>query len=254
MFQAIDHIVVVVSDLEAAIAAYTAAGFTVVRGGRHNIGTHNALIAFADGSYIELIAFLNPVPGHPWYRALESGGGLVDFCMRTDDLASDVAALRAAGAAIGDPSPMTRERPDGYRLSWVLAIPQPPSSGQLPFMIRDETPRDERVPHERSHRCGITGIKRVTVAVENPGATSCYYARALGRPGAPCRRPDLDAAGAVFAIGPHEIELVAPGIERSPLHGWLKLHGPSLHSATLAGGAAQLGASDPLRSARINVE
>ncbi len=47
MFQSIDHFVVVVSDLESAIASYTLAGFTVVRGGKHNIGTHNALIAFA---------------------------------------------------------------------------------------------------------------------------------------------------------------------------------------------------------------
>jgi hypothetical protein len=69
MFKAVDHFVVVVADLETAIRNYTTAGFTVVRGGRHNIGTHNALIAFADGSYLELIAFLNPAGGHPWYAA-----------------------------------------------------------------------------------------------------------------------------------------------------------------------------------------
>jgi catechol 2,3-dioxygenase-like lactoylglutathione lyase family enzyme len=256
MFRAVDHIVVVVPDLEAAIAAYGGAGFTVVRGGRHNIGTHNALVAFADGSYIELIAFLNAVPGHPWYRALETRGGLVDFCMQTDDLESDAAALRAAGAAIGDPSPMTRDRPDGYRLSWVLAIPQPPFNGQVPFLIRDETPRDERVPRERSHRNGVTGLKRVTLAVEDPGESSRYYARVLGRPAAPRRRPDLDASGAVFAIGPHEIELIAPGSDQSPLREWLKQRGPSPYSATLRGGAgaANLGTVEPLRSARIGVE
>ncbi len=256
MFRAVDHIVVVVPDLEAAIGAYGGAGFTVVRGGRHNIGTHNALIAFADGSYIELIAFLNPVPGHPWYRALQTRGGLVDFCMQTDDLESDVASLRAAGAAIGDPSPMTRDRPDGYRLTWVLAIPQPPFNGQVPFLIRDETPRDERVPRERSHRNGVTGLSRITLAVENPGETSRYYARVLGRPAAPRRRPDLDASGAVFAIGPHEIELIAPSSERSPLQDWLKKSGPSPYAATLRGGAgaATPGNSEPLRSARIGVE
>jgi catechol 2,3-dioxygenase-like lactoylglutathione lyase family enzyme len=256
MFRAIDHIVVVVPDLEAAITAYRGAGFTVVRGGRHNIGTHNALIAYEDGSYIELIAFLNPVPGHPWYNALRSRGGLVDFCMQTDDLESDVAALRAGGAAIGDPSPMTRDRPDGYRLSWVLAIPQPPFNGQVPFLIRDETPRDERVPRERSHRNGVTGLRRVTLAVENPGETSRYYARVLGRPAAPRRRPELDASGAVFAVGSHEIELIAPSSEPSPLQGWLKQRGVSPYSATLRGGAgaASPADSEPLRSARISIE
>ena len=48
MFRAVDHIVVVVPELEAAIRSYAELGFTVVRGGRHNIGTHNALVAFAD--------------------------------------------------------------------------------------------------------------------------------------------------------------------------------------------------------------
>ena len=61
MIKGIDHIVVVVPDLEDAITKYGELGFTVVRGGKHNIGTHNALIAFADGSYVELIAFLTPV-------------------------------------------------------------------------------------------------------------------------------------------------------------------------------------------------
>jgi len=102
----------------------------VVRGGRHNVGTHNALIAFADGSYIELIAFLNPVAGHRWYTALEKGGGLVDFCMQTDNLAADADAMRRAGVVIGMPIPMTRERPDGYRLRWILSIPEPPNTAR----------------------------------------------------------------------------------------------------------------------------
>jgi len=99
MFSAIDHLVIVTSELKAAIQDYTAAGFTVIRGGRHDVGTHNALVALADGSYLELIEFLQPVAGNfsrsadtalaCWYGALRTGGGIVDFCMRTDDLAAD---------------------------------------------------------------------------------------------------------------------------------------------------------------------
>ena len=174
MFTGIDHVAIVVNDLESAIASYSRAGFTVVRGGKHPIGTHNALIAFADGSYLELIAFLKPNTGHPWQTALEKGGGIVDFCMATDDLAADVESMRRAGAKIGDPSPLTRDRPDGYRLSWVLAIPAPPFSGQVPFLIKDDTPRDERVPRERSHRNGASGIRTLSIAVTiqaRPAAT-----------------------------------------------------------------------------------
>ena len=195
MFTGIDHVAIVVNELESAIASYSRAGFTVVRGGKHPIGTHNALVAFADGSYFELIAFLMPQTGHPWQLALAKGSGIVDFCMRTDDLAADIDAMRRAGAKIGAPSPLTRDRPDGYRLSWVLAIPAPPFNGRLPFLIKDDTPRDERVPRERSHRNGATGIRTLALAVDDPGITSRSYARVLGRPGAPVERADLEARG-----------------------------------------------------------
>jgi Glyoxalase-like domain len=123
MFTAIDHLVIVVPELERAMRDYSASGFTVVRGGKHNVGTHNALIALADGSYIELIAFLKPVAGHRWYTALEKGGGLVDFCMQTDNLTADADAMRRAGVAIGMPIAMTRERPDGHRFVGFSLFP-----------------------------------------------------------------------------------------------------------------------------------
>src|ERR1700687_6129556 len=98
MFTGIDHVVIVVEQLETAIASYSRAGFTVVRGGKHPIGTHNALIAFADRSYLELIAFLKSNTGHPWQQALAKGSGIVDFCVSTDDLDADINAMRRAGA------------------------------------------------------------------------------------------------------------------------------------------------------------
>lgn len=45
----LDHIVVKVKELEAAIARYEAEGFTVTRGGAHPaFGSVNALIPFED--------------------------------------------------------------------------------------------------------------------------------------------------------------------------------------------------------------
>ncbi len=241
MFTGIDHVVIVVDELDPAIASYSRAGFTVVRGGRHPIGTHNALIAFADGSYFELIAFLKPNPGHPWQTALDKGGGIIDFCMRTDDLAADLESMRRAGAKIGEPYPLTRERPDGYRLSWVLAVPEPPFNGQLPFLIKDDIPRDERVPRERSHRNGATGVRSLTIAVDDPGATSRYYARVLGRPGAPVERAEHGASGVAFTIGPNELQLLASKSENGPLAQWTRERGQSPFEVVLA--SARTGAT-----------
>src|SRR5258708_5801508 len=159
MLKGIDHIVIVVAELENAIKRYGELGFAVVPGGKHNVGTHNALIAFADGSYVELIAFLNPVVGHPWYTALSRSGGLVDFCMQTDNLAADVDSFRRAGIAMGDPGAMTRDRPDGYHLSWVLSIPNAPFNGVDPFLIPDKPPLYERVPQPLVPRNGVVGLR-----------------------------------------------------------------------------------------------
>jgi len=49
VLKGIDHIVIVVRDLDAAVTGYGKLGFTVVRGGRHpSMGTHNALVAFSE--------------------------------------------------------------------------------------------------------------------------------------------------------------------------------------------------------------
>jgi hypothetical protein len=136
---------------------------------------------------------------------------------------------------MGMPTPMTRERPDGYRLNWVLAIPERPLYGMLPFLIKDDTPRAERVPRDRSHRNGVTGIKNLTIAVEDPYAVSMLYTRVLGRSAAPIQRSEFDGAGMRLMIGAHAVDLIAPNSAEGPLADWIKKRGQSLYAATLAG-------------------
>jgi hypothetical protein len=211
MIQGIDHIVIVVRELEQAMADYSALGFTVVPGGRHaGLNTHNALIAFDDGCYLELIAFLGPPPAqHLWYDALQKGGGLVDFCARSDNLEEDTAVFRAAGAIIGTPFTMSRERPDEYRIRWVLAVNEGATSGLVPFFIRDITPHDERVPRERRHHILACAVKCLTIAVDELHPIQSIYEKALGH-GQTIERLDLDATGVQFQLGPQQVDLVMP--------------------------------------------
>src|SRR4030067_3408410 len=52
-----DHAILVVNILPVALRQFPQLGFTVTSGGVHAGGlTHNALIAFADGAYLELLA------------------------------------------------------------------------------------------------------------------------------------------------------------------------------------------------------
>ena len=59
MITRFDHAVIAVADLERAIEAYSALGFDVSPGGRHeHRGTHNALIRFGGVDYVELLGDL----------------------------------------------------------------------------------------------------------------------------------------------------------------------------------------------------
>ena len=80
---ALDHIVIAVADLDRAMVDYRALGFQVLPGGQHPGRTsHNALVVFADGAYLELIAWRAPAPEERWYRTLSAHGeGLVDYAL-----------------------------------------------------------------------------------------------------------------------------------------------------------------------------
>lgn len=178
---ALDHVVIVVRDLDAVAAAYRAAGFTVAPGGRHpGRNTRNALVVFADGAYLELIAYEAPSPDERWWRVLEAHGeGLVDFALLPRDISGLVAAARARGLAGLADRPGSRARPDGVRIEWQSARP---ASSDLPFLCADRTPRAWRVPEGevRVHSSGALGIAEVRVAVRDLAATLARYRAYLG--------------------------------------------------------------------------
>lgn len=167
MFQ-IDHVIIAVRDLDQASDDYTALGFTVIYGGRHASGsTHNALVCFADGTYLELLAATgDPAQaGATDFSPLVRGGeGLVGYALRSHDLLADAAVLRGQGVDVGDVSQGRRERPDGIELRWYTATI---GGAMSPFLIEDITPRTLRVPDDASattHANGVTGIAELVGA------------------------------------------------------------------------------------------
>ena len=238
MIQGIDHLVVVVKDLGQAAKDYEQLGFTVVPGGQHPVGSHNVLISFRDGSYLEIIAFYREAVEHRWWEPLSKGERLVDFCLQTDDLRGDTKRLQDAGVAINDPVPWSRRRPDGYELKWLLSLATGSHRGIAPFLIEDVTPRTERIPQQFDHRNGITGIEKVTLAMGELGQIEKWYGELLGSSGAAIADNDLGAEGLRFDVGPHALEFLAPRDPASPLVDWLRRFGPSPYSAVLQGGGA----------------
>src|SRR3989337_1279946 len=233
MLKGIDHLVIVVRDLDQGAKDYTRLGFTVVRGGGHPGGSHNMLISFADGSYLEIIAFYREARDHRWWSPLEKGERLVDYCMQTDDLQGDTRKLRETGVAINDPVSWSRNRPDGYELKWLLSLATGSLRGVAPFLIQDVTPRVERIPQEFRHANGAMGIGTLTLAVEELPTVQRWYETAPGA--APTAFTDdmLGARGIYFIAGPHTVEFIMPVDLQSPLADWLRTYGPSPYAATL---------------------
>ena len=218
MITGIDHIVIVVRSLERAIATYRDLGFTVVEGGRHPYGSYNALIGFADGSYIEVLSFYEESPAHPWWNLLhERGGGLVDFCMATDDIRADLAAFRAQGAAMGDLVEGARSRPDGYQVKWINNKVGGDYQGVIPFIIEDLTPRDQRLPTDCSHRNGVTGIHSLRLVTADLERHAGIMAAVLQMEGRAFVDLNLRARGIRLSAGSHTLDYLTPNAANSPL-------------------------------------
>ena len=202
----LDHVVILVFDLERAQADYGVLGFTVVEGGRHADGlTHNALVAFEDGSYLELIAFIDEPPDeHPFYRA-HGQEGLVTFALLPGEIARDVQEARKRGLHMEGPSQGGRHRPDGMHIEWQIARADSP---ELPFLCADVTPRDLRVPYgpSRLHANGTTGIAAVTIVVWGLEASATRYKALLGSdplPHGPYNHPrstSFDVKGCILTL------------------------------------------------------
>ncbi len=199
----IDHAVIVVDNLAAAIDRFRAEGFKVIPGGAHGDGaTENALIPFADGSYLELFASVDPKMAEKMRNLLLSGGfdsaitgldamskrfmlhlargaGLRDFAVSRSglDLARAATAAGRKGAALTGPIPMSRIRPDDRIVRWRVAVPIFPEAEAAPFLIADDTPRDLRVPGGEAtrHPNGALGIERIVIAAQDPGAVIRWY-------------------------------------------------------------------------------
>jgi hypothetical protein len=244
MLLGIDHLVIVVNDLESAAQDYQQLGFTVVPGGRHPVGSHNVLIPFADGSYLEIIAFYREATDHRWWDPLETGERLVDYCLRTDDLPGDTQKFRETGIEINDPVPWARTRPDGYELKWLLSLARGRHRGVAPFLIEDVTPRYERVPQTFEHKNGASGVRKLTIAVRDTGPIGRSYQNVLGSAGESTEDSALSAAGLRFTVGPHVLEFLSPTAHDSPLTDWLEKYGDSPYSAAIQTSSSATGELD----------
>jgi hypothetical protein len=183
----IDHVIILLPYKDLLNPpAWLTDNFTISPGGRHLDGrTENKIIIFQDGTYIELVSFINDDPnlrqGHFWG---DKDFGFIDFALTGPNF--DYAGLRTRLCQLGSllgvdyalPQDGGRKRPDGQEVRWKVTFPlsqysserQHPASrrGEIPFWCQDETPRNLRVdiqPAYTAHPSGVLGIAQITVLV-----------------------------------------------------------------------------------------
>ena len=214
-----DHAILVVQDLESATRQFQGMGFTVIPGGIHaGELTHNALIVFKEGTYLELLApysrrkyrslrllnRLDLIASHPSARtplgrrfaeSLLRGQGINDFALGTSNLVNVIVQAGVRGLDLEGPAPGGRVRPDGLPVSWQTGCPP---TRDLPFLIEDATQREVRVPggEASEHANQVKGVAAVKIIVADLAASTARYAALLGKqPGGEVKYPG-SASGA----------------------------------------------------------
>lgn len=248
----LDHIVIFVEDLHRASEDYGALGFEVVSGGMHAGGlTQNALIPFADGTYLELLAptarwkvaalrlpglrrltrivFQSSPSLRRAIRRVHAGEGIVDFAMACSPLSAAIAALGDAERLEG-PLSGSRTRPDGEQVLWQVAYPNTPA---LPFLIEDTTARGLRVPPSKAHPCGATGIQAISIATATFDRTVGAYKALLGREPFETVAPIPRTLAVEFRLGTTLLRVLAPLAANNVLKTHLAHRGEGVYNLIL---------------------
>lgn len=209
----IDHVSVAGRNLKALRDALSSVGIASEYGGAHaNHATEMALTSFADGSYLELIAIqpdADPmaVARHDWSLEIRHDAGPTAWAAQIADLERERSRLLAAHVRVTEPVKSGRLRPDGVELRWETAMVATTDSSSkseargtfFPFLIRDLTPRDQRVfTTGKPTAPAFHGLSRVVIAVKDLRAAVKLFENAYGWP-APVLQDDA-LFGAHLAI------------------------------------------------------
>jgi hypothetical protein len=242
----IDHLIIVVRNLELATNQFNQLGFTTIPGGVHSGGyTHNALVPFTDGTYLELLATTRPI-SLSYFMLLKrlrllklftarhteinqrliddiaNGPGIIDYCMLSSDLSHDVAVARKCGLVVTDPISGGRLRPDGTQINWRTAVP---AAMDIPFLIDDLTPREQRIPNvdDQFHSNQIQGIYGISILVSDYVESMAHYQSLLGEePTSEVKFPQPGTQMSQFNLEENFISLAGPHPGSTSLRKYLK--------------------------------
>jgi hypothetical protein len=222
---AIDHVVLVVRELEATARDFTALGFTLTPRAQHPWGTANRLAQFRGGNFLELLEVERPelIPEHDFgadpprfsFGAFTRdfvrarGEGLSMLVLQGHDSAGDIMRFAAAGLTRYALLDFEREAtlPDGARatVAFSLAFAHDPALPRAGFFTcHNRFLESFWRPAFQAHGNGTERIAEVVLVAPEPERHAAFLAGFVG--GAVERRAD----GLVLACGPHRLSVLTP--------------------------------------------
>lgn len=190
---AIGHLLVKVPDLHTAVRQYEDYGFTVTYGAAPEKAT-NAMIYFADGSFVELFSMQRFERMSGYVRSLllwlaerrdrnigariryyyAANEGLCDYALDSEKgaFAKNIADLAAEGLQVGRALPFRRVDAMGRRLNWHLC-----STGErlIPFFMSEYEPYHPPLPEQCRHRNGSRSIRSLWIEAVQPDSLLPAY-------------------------------------------------------------------------------
>ena len=217
----VDHAVVAVNDLVAAIRTFRNFGFTAGQVGRHPFGTRNAIVQFADRTFVELVAIedVGQIPdgsaAHFSFGAfvrdyLRAGEGAAMLALASDDTAADLADFDEAGLWAYNPSGFERDvvREDGETHQVGFSMAHVGYAG-LPdiafFTCHNHNPDEFFFTDLERHENTATAIESLVIVSEDPADHHEFLTHVTGQ-------HDIRSSGLGlwFPLGTAKLEVISP--------------------------------------------
>jgi hypothetical protein len=150
----LDHIIILVNDLEAAASRYRAMGFALKPGRPHDNGIRNQHVKFEDGTELELLTAPEEKDAltAQYRRYLAQGDGPAHLVLYAPD--ADALANRIVGGEFGARRDGLITFPIGHRLRPIF------------FGGRNQSPTDR--PEHFAHANSAYSLTRAWLAVDDP--------------------------------------------------------------------------------------
>ena len=181
--QGIDHVVLVVRELDGARDAFARMGFTVTPRGDHTLGSKNHCVMFGH-DYIELLMSPaeNPHPSRQYYTEFaRAGDGLAGIALKSADAKGAYTELLWAGFQPGDTLEFSRPvaLPEGTREARFRIVQ--PRAGSTPggrVFVCEHLTRDlVWRPEYQRHANGATGLAAIAIVCNDVAKTAQTYER-----------------------------------------------------------------------------